>query len=46
MRIVAAVIMGGFAFISGFSIGLFYLPADILMLVGTCVEDEAGFEDI
>lgn len=31
VRIVAAIVMGGFVFISGFSIGLFYLPAGILM---------------
>ena len=38
VRIVAAIVMGGFALIS-FSIGLFYLPAAILMALAACVED-------
>lgn len=29
MRIVAAVLLAGFALIAGFSIGLFYIPADL-----------------
>jgi hypothetical protein len=46
VRIVAAIVMGGFVFISGFSIGMFYLPAGILMLLAACVEDSARFRDI
>jgi hypothetical protein len=38
LRIVAAIVMGGFALIS-FSIGLFYPPAGILMALAACVED-------
>jgi len=38
VRIVAAIVMGGFALIS-FSIGLFCLPAGILMGLAACVED-------
>jgi hypothetical protein len=38
VRIIAAIVMGGFALIS-FSIGLFYLPAAILMALAACVED-------
>jgi hypothetical protein len=46
MRIVAAIVMGGFVFISGFSIGMFYLPAGILMLLAACVEDSARLRDL
>ena len=45
LRIVAAIVMGGFALI-GFSIGLFYLPAGILMALAACVEDSAKLRDI
>jgi hypothetical protein len=41
VRIVAAIVMGGFVLISGFSFGMFYLPAGILMLLAACVEDSA-----
>jgi hypothetical protein len=37
-RIIAAVVIGGFALIS-FAIGLFYLPAGILMALAACAED-------
>jgi hypothetical protein len=46
VRIVAAIVMGAFVFISGFSIGMFYLPAGILMLLAACVEDSARFRDL
>jgi hypothetical protein len=46
VRIVAAIVMGGFVFISGFSIGLFYLPAGILMLLAACAEDSARMPDV
>jgi hypothetical protein len=45
-RIVATVVMGTFVLISGFSIGMFYLPAGILMLLAACVEDSAKFSDV
>ena len=37
-RIVATVVMSGFVFISGFSIGMFYAPAALGMLLASCVE--------
>ena len=46
VRIIAAFVMGGFALISGFSIGLFYLPAAVLMVLAACVEDSAKFRDL
>ena len=46
VRIVAAIVMGGFVFISGFSIGLFYFPSAILMLLAPCVEPSAKFRDV
>ena len=42
VRIVAAIVMGGFVLISGMSIGMVYLPAGILMLLAACVEDSAS----
>ena len=30
VRIIATILIGGFAFIAGFSIGLFYLPAAVI----------------
>ena len=45
-RIIAAIVMGGFVLITGFSIGVVYLPAGILMLLAACVEDSAKFRDI
>ena len=42
VRIIATIIVWGFTLISGFSIGLFYLPAAILMLVAACVGDSAA----
>ena len=41
VRIVAAALIGGFAIISGFSIGLFYFPAAAAMLLAACVEPSA-----
>jgi len=46
VRIIATVVMGAFVLISGFSIGMFYLPAGILMLLAACVEDTAQFRDL
>jgi hypothetical protein len=39
VRIIAAIVMGGFVFLGGMSVGLFYLPAGILMALAACVED-------
>src|SRR5450755_3964634 len=41
VRIVATILISGFALIGGFTIGLFYLPAAILMLLASCVADSA-----
>ena len=38
VRIVAAIVMGGFALL-GLSIGMFYLPAAVLMALAAFVED-------
>jgi hypothetical protein len=46
LRIVATIVMGGFVYISGFSIGFFYLPAGVLMLLAACVEDSTKFRDL
>jgi hypothetical protein len=45
LRITAGVVMLAFSFISGFSIGLFYVPAAIAMLLAACVADSAKFRD-
>jgi hypothetical protein len=45
VRIIAAIVTGGFVFISGMSIGLVYLPAGILMLLTACV-DSAHSKDL
>jgi hypothetical protein len=39
VRIIAAVVMGALVFISGFSISMFYLPAEIAMVLAASVED-------
>ena len=46
VRIVAAIVTGGFVLISGFTIGMFYLPAGILLLLSPCVEDSAKRRDV
>ena len=46
VRIAAAIVLGGFVLISGFSIGLFYFPSAILMLLAPCVEPSAKFRDV
>jgi hypothetical protein len=46
VRIVAAIIMLGFTVIGGFSIGLFYRPASIMMLLAACVDDSAQLRDL
>ena len=46
LRIIATILIGGFALIGGFTIGLFYMPAAILMLLASCVDDSAKLRDI
>src|SRR5262245_39574658 len=46
VRIIATILTGGFALIGGFSIGLFFLPAAILMLLASCVSDSAKLRDV
>ena len=46
LRIIATVIMLGFTIISGFSIGLLYLPAAMMMLLAACVADSAKLRDV
>ena len=45
IRVIAAVLIGGFVVISGSSIGLFYMPAAIMMLLAACVADTARLRD-
>jgi hypothetical protein len=44
VRVVAAILMGGFALIA-MSIGLFYLPSAIVMVLAACVGDAAKLRD-
>ena len=46
VRIVATILIGGFALIAGFTIGWFYLPAAILLLLASCVPDAAKLRDV
>ena len=46
MRVIAAVVMGAFVLVSGFSIGLFYLPACVLMVLANCVGDSTKIRDL
>jgi hypothetical protein len=46
VRIIAAFVMLGFTIISGFSIGLFYGPAGIMMMLAACVDDSAQWRDV
>jgi ABC-type transport system involved in multi-copper enzyme maturation permease subunit len=45
VRVVATILIGLFAVIGGFTIGLFYLPAGVLMLLASCVDDSSKFRD-
>ncbi len=45
IRIIATVLLGAFAFIGGFTIGFFYLPSAVVMLLAACVDDSAKFRD-
>jgi hypothetical protein len=42
VRVIAAVLMTAFSFLGGMSIGLYYLPAAILMILAACVADQVG----
>jgi len=46
VRVIASILIGGFALIAGFTIGLFYVPAGILMLLAACVDDSAKLRDV
>jgi hypothetical protein len=41
VRVIAAILIGGFAIVSGFSIGLFYFPSAAAMLLAACLEPSA-----
>jgi hypothetical protein len=45
VRIVVTILMGLFAFIGGFTIGMFYLPAAAAMLMAACVGTSANRRD-
>jgi hypothetical protein len=45
LRIVAAAVMLAFSFVSGFTIGLFYVPAAIAMLLAACVRDSVKYRN-
>jgi hypothetical protein len=45
LRIMAAAVMFAFSFISGFTIGLFYVPAAVAMLLAACVGDSAKYRN-
>ncbi len=45
LRIIVTLVMFAFSLISGFTIGLFYVPAAIAMLLAACVADSAKFRD-
>jgi len=44
VRVIAAILMGAFALIA-MSIGLFYFPAEIMMILAACVGDAAKLRD-
>jgi len=46
VRIIAAIVMGAFALVSGFSIGMFYLPAGVLIVLAAYVQDSAKIRDL
>jgi len=45
-RIAATILIAGFAVIGSFTIGLFCLPAALLMFLAACVADSAKLRDI
>jgi len=46
VRICATIVIWGFAFLGGFSIGLFYIPSALALLLGTCVDSSAKIRDL
>jgi hypothetical protein len=46
VRIGATILIGLFVVIAGFTIGLFYLPAGVLMLLASCVDNSSKFRDM
>jgi hypothetical protein len=45
IRIIATLVVGAFSLIGGFTIGLFYIPSALAMLLAACVSDSAKFRD-
>jgi hypothetical protein len=43
--IIAAVLIGAFSLLAGFTVGLFYVPAAVAMLLAACVADSAKLRD-
>ncbi len=39
VRLIAGVLLAGFALVAGFTIGLFYIPAAVAMLIAGCVQE-------
>jgi hypothetical protein len=46
VRIIATILIGGFVLVSGFSIGVFYLPAAVTMLLATCLTPPADATNV
>lgn len=46
VRIAAAIFIGAFSFISGFTIGLFYVPAAIILLLAASIAESTRFRDL
>ena len=46
VRVIAAIVMGAYVLVSGFSIGIFYLPAGFLMVLAACIRDSAKIRDL
>jgi hypothetical protein len=45
VRIIATILLGGFVLVGGFSIGVFYLPPAVMLLLASCVDDSAKMRD-
>ena len=45
IRIIATLVIGAFSFVAGFTVGLFYVPAAVAMLLAACVTDSAKVRD-
>jgi hypothetical protein len=46
VRIITTIIIGGFSLIASFTIGLFYLPAAVVMLMATSATRPANPDDV